>query len=318
MNIIKMSGGLERQLFQYALYMKFESMGVETKFDDINDYRDERTRPIMLSVFNIDYPRATWDEIVKYTDQSRDIGPRLRRMFKGAKTNIYTEDGFFDPKVLEQRDKYIEGKFMSQKYFEDILPEVKKAYTFPDVGNLTLTPRSNKDFLIYYNEIVNSYSVGIHIRRSDSRFNEELYRDICTNEYYSGAIKYITERVPEAKFFVFSNEPKWVKGWLKDIVMSQVSEGMTHDDINELRKNFVLVEASDEYTSYLDLFLLGKCKHNILSNSSFSWWGAWMNDHDDKIVIAPNIWLNGVDSRHIYTEGMVLINSKGKVEKKIH
>ena len=173
-------------------------------------------------------------------------------------------------------------------------------------------------YLIYYNEIVNSYSVGIHIRRSDSRFNEELYRDICTNEYYSGAIKYITERVPEAKFFVFSNEPKWVKGWLKDIVMSQVSEGMTHDDINELRKNFVLVEASDEYTSYLDLFLLSKCKHNVLSNSSFSWWGAWMNDHDDKIVIAPNIWLNGVDSRHIYTEGMVLINSKGKVEKKIH
>ena len=124
MNIIRVSGGLERQLFQYALYMKFESMGVETKFDDINEFRDERTRPIMLSVFNIDYPRATWDEIVRYTDQSRDLGPRLRRLFGKTHTNIYSENGFYDPEVLNQRDTYIEGKFMSQKYFEDILPHV--------------------------------------------------------------------------------------------------------------------------------------------------------------------------------------------------
>ncbi len=318
MNIIRMSGGLERQLFQYALYLKFDSMGIETKFDDINEYRDERTRPIMLSVFNIDYPRATWDEIVQYTDQSRDIGPRLRRMFTGAKTRIYQEKGIYDPDVLEQRDIYIEGKFMSQKYFEDILPQVHEVYSFPDIGDIALTPHSNKDFLIYYNDIMNTESVGVHIRRSDSRFNEELYQNICTNEYYEGAIRYITERVPDARFFVFSNEPKWVKGWLKEIIMSQVTDGMTHDKINELRKKFTLVEANDELTSYLDMFLLSKCKHNILSNSSFSWWGAWMNDHSDKIVVAPNRWLNGVDCEHIYTEGMVLVNPKGRVERKIH
>ncbi|MCR4851777.1 MAG: alpha-1,2-fucosyltransferase [Lachnospiraceae bacterium] len=317
MNIIRMSGGLERQLFQYALYMKFESMGVETKFDDINEFRDERTRPIMLSVFNIDYPRATWDEIVRYTDQSRDLGPRLRRMFGKTHTNIYSENGFYDPEVLNQRDTYIEGKFMSQKYFEDILPHVHEVYSFPDIGDIALTPHSNKDFLIYYNDIVNSNSVGIHIRRSDSRYNEELYRDICTNEYYEGAIKYINERVPDARFFVFSNEPKWVKGWLKEIIMSQVTDDMTHDEINELRRRFTLVEANDELTSYLDMFLLSKCRHNILSNSSFSWWGAWMNEHDDKIVIAPNTWINGEDCEHIYTEGMVLINPKGRVDRKI-
>ena len=66
MNIIRMSGGLERQLFQYALYLKFESMGIETKFDDINDYRDERTRPIMLSVFNIDCICDTRIDTVRY------------------------------------------------------------------------------------------------------------------------------------------------------------------------------------------------------------------------------------------------------------
>ena len=92
---------------------------------------------------------------------------------------------------------------------------------------------------------------------------------------------------------------------------------MTNDDIRKLRDRFILIEANDEYTSYLDMFLLSKCKHNILSNSSFSWWGAWINDNPDKIVIAPNTWLNGVDSSEIYTEGMVLINPKGRVERRV-
>ena len=78
-----------------------------------------------------------------------------------------------------------------------------------------------------------------------------------------------------------------------------------------------MAEANDEYTAYLDMFLLSQCKHNIISNSSFGWWGAWMNENPEKITIAPNVWLNGVDSTDIFTEGMILINSKGRVEKKV-
>lgn len=317
MNIIRMSGGLERQMFQYAFYLKLLSLGREVKFDDINEYRDELTRPIMLSVFNIDYPRATWDEITAYTDQSRDLSARIRRFFGKVHRKVVKEEGFYDPSMLEQDDVYIDGKFMSQKYFEDILPQVKEVYTFPDIENLSLTPRANENFLIYYDAIMKSDSVGIHIRRSDSRYNEELYQNICTKEYYGTAIKYVVERYPDAKFFVFSNEPKWIKGWLKDIVMTQISEGMSRDEIMELRKKFVLVEANDEYTSYLDMFLLSKCKHNILSNSSFSWWGGWMNENPEKILIAPSPWLNGVDCSDIYTDGMILVNSKGRVEKRV-
>ena len=317
MNIIRMSGGLERQMFQYAFYLKLLSLGREVKFDDINEYRDELTRPIMLSVFDIDYPRATWEEIVAYTDQSRELKDRFRRLFGKVRRNVIKENGFYDPAIMEQDNVYIDGKFMSQKYFEDILSEVKQVYTFPEIENLSLPPKANENFLIYYDEIMKSNSVGIHIRRSDSRYNEELYKDICTKEYYGAAIKYIVERYPDAKFFVFSNEPKWIKGWLKEIVMTQISEGMTKDEMTELRKRFVLVEANDEYTSYLDMFLLSKCKHNILSNSSFSWWGGWLNDNPDKILIAPSQWLNGVDCSDIYTEGMILINSKGRVDKKV-
>lgn len=292
-------------------------MGREVKFDDINEYQDDRTRPIMLSVFNIDYPRATWDEINRYTDGSTTTWARIRKLLRGKKTNIYKEQGFYDPKVLENDDIYLDGKFMSQKYFADILDTVHKVYSFPQIDALSLPPRANENFLIYYDEIMKTQSIGLHIRRSDSRFNEELYENICTVEYYQEAIKYILEREPSAKIFVFSNEPKWIKSLIKEILKGFVNKDMSPEELKTIRDRFVVVEANDEYTSYLDLFLLSKCKHNILSNSSFSWWGAWLNEHPNKIAIAPSTWINGVDSSEIYTEGMVLINAKGRVERKV-
>ena len=100
MIIIRMSGGLERQMFQYALYMKLTAMGREVKFDDINEYRDEKAKPIMLSVFGLTYPRATWDEINAFTDGSTKLWARLRRIFGRRRTNIYREKGYYDPQVL--------------------------------------------------------------------------------------------------------------------------------------------------------------------------------------------------------------------------
>ncbi len=317
MNIIRMSGGIERQMFQYALYLKLTSMGREVKFDDINEYQDEHVRPIMLSVFDITYPRATWDEINRYTDGAMTIGARIRKFFRGRKTNIYKEKGFYDPKVLENDDVYLDGLFMSQKYFEDILPEVHRVFSFPSIENVSLMPRANENFLIYYNDIMTKMSVGLQIRRSDSRLDEEKYQNICTDEYYRAAVNYILERYPDATFFVFSNEPKWVKGWLRQIIKGMIKPEMTNQDIRELRDRFILVEANDEYTAYLDMFLLSKCQHNILSNSTFGWWGAWMNENPKKIVVAPSIWVNGENSEDIYTSGMVLVNSKGRVEKTI-
>lgn len=317
MNIIRMSGGLERQMFQYALYLKLTHMGREVKMDDLTEHKVDRTRPIMLSVFNIDYPSATQEEIWLLAGHKGEDRRARRKAFHDSKQRIYEEDGFFDPKILELDDMYLDGKFMSQKYFEDILDEVKATYRFPSIENLSLTPKANQNFLIYYDAITRSNAVGLHIRRSDSRYNEELYQNICTTEYYHTAISYILERVPDAKFFVFSNEPKWIKTWMKEIIRSFISEDMTDEDIRALRDRFMLVEANDEYTSYLDMFLLSQCRHNIISNSSFSWWGAWINENPNQIVVAPSTWLNGVDSNDLYTEGMVLVNPKGRVDHKV-
>lgn len=317
MIIIRMSGGLERQMFQYALYIKLLEMGREVKFDDISEPGDEKTMPIRLSVFGIEYPRATVEEINRYLDKDDRFKIKLKQLFVGRKANVYREKGFFDPEVLKLDDVYLEGKFMSQKYFEDVLPKVRDIYSFPPVESLSLPPKANENFLIYYDEIMNSDSVSIHIRRSDSRYNEELYANICTIEYYQGAISYILERYPDAKFYIFSNEPKWIKGVLKEILLGFVNKDMPNAEIRAFTDRFQIMEANDEYTSHLDMYLLSQCHHNILSNSSFSWWGAWMNDHKNKTVIAPSLWVNGTYSEDIYTPGMVLVNSKGRVEKKV-
>ena len=314
MNIIRMSGGLGNQMFQYALYMKLKSMGKEVKFDDINEYRGEKARPIMLAAFGVDYPRATWDEITAFTDGSMDPMKRVRRKLFGRRAIEYTEQGFYDPKVLEFESMYLRGNFQSQKYFEDILDEVKAVYCFPELEDMRLPEKLHQTTAHWLDEIGQSESVGLHMYRGDSRNNEELYDGICTEQYYEGAVRYMQDKRPDAKFFIFSNEPKWVKNWVISLMKSQIEEGMSREEIRNLEKRFILVQANTEYTAYLDLFLMSKCKHNIISNSCFSWWAAWMNRNPDKLVAAPNHWVNGVEDRDIYTKGMTLIDERGRVE----
>ena len=317
MNIIRMSGGLGNQMFQYALYMKLRSMGKEVKFDDINEYRHDNARPIMLSVFGIDIPRASWDEINKFIDGSMDFVKRIRRGLFGRKIIEYVEEGFYDPKVLSFDDMYLRGSFQSDKYFAGIEEEIRNAYRFPNLETMHLPDKLYQVTSECMEQIENTMSVSIHMRRSDSREDEELYEGICTEKYYEGAVRFIQERYPEAVFYIFSNEPKWVKSWVDNLIQSQIKEDMEPWEIQALQQRFVMVEANTEYTGYLDMQLMTKCKHNIISNSTFSWWGAWLNENQDKIVIAPDKWKNNVESDDIYTAGMVLINEKGRVNRTV-
>lgn len=317
MNIIRMSGGLGNQMFQYALYMKLKSLGKEVKFDDINEYRHDNAKPIMLSVFRIEIPRASWDEINAFTDGSMKFIKRIRRKLFGRRSIEYNEEGFYDPKVLSFDSMYLRGGFQSEKYFKDIEQEVRDTYKFSALETMHLPENLYEVTKECLDKIESTMSVSLHMRRSDSRPDEELYEGICTEQYYEGAVRYIQERYPDAVFYIFSNEPKWVKSWVDNLIGSLVKEDMTAEEIEKLNKKFVMVEANTEYTGYLDMQLVTRCKHNIISNSSFSWWGAWLNDNPDKIVIAPDKWKNDVESDDIYTKGMVLINAKGRVKRTV-
>lgn len=317
MNIIRMSGGLANQMFQYALYLKLRSMGKEVKFDDINEYRSESTRPIMLALFGIDYPRADWEEITAFTDGSMEPLKRIRRKIFGRRAVEYYEKGFYDPQVLSFDSMYLRGEFKSEKYFEDIRDQVRETYRFPELEEMHLPEKLHQSTRVCLDAIESTEAVGIHMYRSDSRLDEELYEGICTERYYEGAVRFIQERCPDAYFYIFSNEPKWVKNWAEQLIASQLKEGMNRQEIEDLKAHFIMVEANTEYTGYLDMMLMSKCRHNIISNSSFSWWAAWLNDNPDKMVVAPDKWVNEKDCEDVYTKGMVLINSKGRVSRTV-
>ena len=297
MNVIRMSGGIGNQMFQYALYLKLRSLGKEVKFDDVTEYALDNARPVMLWVFGIDYPKVTREELVKMTDAAMDLGSRLRRKVFGRKSAAYYEKPMeFDGAVLELDNAYLCGCFQSEKYFKDIEGVVRNAFRFRQDA----VPKELEDMVREYGrQMKDSVSVSVHVRRGDYLDAAQVYGGICTEAYYDGAVAYLMERYPEARFFVFSNDAEWARRWCveKD---GKWGEG-----------RFVAVEGTTEENGYVDLMLMGMCRHHIIANSSFSWWGAWLNPGADKCVVAPGKWLNTCECRDVFTEGMVRVDAEG-------
>ncbi len=298
MNIIRMSGGIGNQMFQYALYLKLVSLGKEVKFDDVTEYELDNARPIMLSVFDIEYPKATRKELVEMTDAAMDFASRVRRKLLGRKSGEYHEASVdYDEKVLEMEDAYLCGGFQSERYFKDIERQVRETYQF---RNVRIPEDIKGQIEEYERRIKEGQSVGIHIRRGDYLDSADVYGGICTDAYYNKAIQYMMKKYDYPQFFVFTNDSFWAEKWC------EVRE-------RELGKPFTAVKGTNEETGYIDLMLMSKCKAHIIANSSFSWWGAWLNDSPEKRVVAPSKWLNTYECHDIYTPDMIRITSSGKI-----
>lgn len=119
-------------------------------------------------------------------------------------------------------------------------------------------------------------AVSLHVRRGDYATLPEVtsYHGICGQTYYRKAVQYMKSKVPDARFFVFSDDPAWCRQSLEG------SGAMT------------IVEPSDSAAE--DMYLMSLCRHHIVTNSSFSWWGAWLNLRSDKVVIAPKLWISPI------------------------
>ncbi len=298
MIIIRMTGGLGNQMFQYALYLKLCSMGREVKFDDITEYELDNARPVMLWAFGLTYPRADQEEINKITDGFLKLSHRIRRKLFGRKSLEYQEKNCnYDPQVLQRDPAYLTGYFQSEKYFMDVEEQVRRAFTFSEgiwKGQDEEIRRKMQNFL---GQIQGCESVSVHVRRGDYLEKEEIYGGICTEAYYKSAIEYMQRKRKESRFFLFSNDPEWVREW--------VNANYRGDN------RFVIIEGTQEETGYLDLFLMSRCKNHIIANSSFSWWGAWLDENPRKRVIAPAKWANNQEFVDIYWEGMIKITAEG-------
>ena len=277
--VIQLSGGMGNQMFQYALYLQLKALGKNVKIDDKTEYEGRNARPIRLSVFDAKYATPTETEMKCLTDSYLDLCSKIRRKLTGRKTAEYMEKSqLFDSSVLEKDRAYLVGWWQSEKYFADIRDEVRKAFVFKSIE---LSEKMKE----YEKQMQESNSVSVHIRRGDYLDVDEVYGGICTKEYYEKAMKRMKEEIPDGRFFIFTNDVPWVK------------EHMAGE-------NITVVEGNDEDAGYIDMYLMTQCKHYILANSSFSWWGCYLNPSNDKKVIAPKTWANGRDCRDVYTDDM--------------
>lgn len=272
-DIVKIMGGLGNQMFQYALYRSLQERGYKAKVD-IQSFIGYK-RPFELkNVFpnvKIEIDEQHKYDSYKYVNNTHELYQEK-------------ENGVFDNNVLRLEDCSIFGYWQTEKYFNNIDSIIRKEFTF-SIHEQTLARLAD-------NLKNDSTSVSVHIRRGDYLETPDLYCNICTLQYYKKAISYICNEIDNPHFYVFSDDIEWVKEKLK------IAGAF-----------YVIPQMFEEYHNWYDMYLMSCCKHNIIANSSFSWWGAWLNPNKKKMVICPNRWLNGEDTRDIWCDSWTKITT---------
>lgn len=270
MLIVKIYGGLANQMFQYSLYKSLLHKKIEVYTDTISfipswgfdDVSLKNTFP------NVSVNDAEVD-LIKQFSSDRSILSRLRKFLGLHKKTHYFEPTYhYNLGVFAlNSDYYIEGYWQTEKYFIDIQEEIRKDFIFKK-----FLDQKNIDLL---NILENEVSVSIHVRKGLD-YKKSITNGTCEIDYYNKAIDLIKEKVKNPRFFVFTDNKEWVK------------EMFTHFEYTLVDWNPV-----SGPSNYLDMQLMSHCKHNIIANSSYSWWGAWLNPSKEKVVIAPAKWYMG-------------------------
>lgn len=261
---INVIGGLGNQMFQIALCEAMRQKGIEAALDlsQIGDYIKDRNWDYAGSVFNVKYPVNNINKLIW----------RLR--FHLNKCYTEHEDGIFDRQVFSLKNKYLYGYWQSYKYFDFCPDSIRRIFTYPE-------DKLNSETKTIATQIKNTpTSISLHIRLGDYLQYPEIFGGICTEEYYDRAIAYFKEKYHEPKFFVFSNDKDYIKKYLND-------------------SSFIVVDCNNDKNAWQDMYLMSQCNHNIIANSSFSWWGAYLNQNEEQEVVAPKKWLNTYEMKDI-------------------
>lgn len=269
MIIINLKGGLGNQLFQYSCARSIAIRNKDILKLDTTGYSQhngiDTIRHYALSPFNIKEEFATPEEIKKLKYPYGIISKGIR-LFKSKILRQFNIG--YNNKILKKRKSfYLDGFFNTEKYFYDnrnvILDDLKLR------SGLGVTAKKILD-----NISKSANSVSLHIRRGDY-VNDRItnrFHGTCSIDYYKKAIDFLINKIGnDITIFIFSDDIAWAKE-------------------NVIFPYPLIFVSSPEIPDYEELILMSKCKHNIIANSSFSWWGAWLNENDGKIVIAPKRW----------------------------
>ena len=277
--IIRFKGGLGNQMFQYAMYCKQKHLGKQV-CADVSAYteREECMPFVLCDVFPQISLQLVKDEEAAYylaAQNKKNILDKVIAAFWWQERDYTSEkeNGVFDKRVFSLKKGFLDGYWQTEKYFSDIREEVLKDFQFK-VADSSLKKYADK---------IRDNSVSVHVRRGDYLNFPDIYGGICGMDYYKKAMDFFCEKNPETVFYVFSDDKEWIQKAFREY-------------------NAVVVEKDffSDYEDWYDMYLMSQCNHNIIANSSFSWWGAWLNQMKNKKVISPGKWFNGEKTSDIW------------------
>ncbi len=269
MFVARIIGGLGNQMFQYAM-----ARAVSLRLDvplklDIAGFKTYKLHSYGLNHFNLAGSVADKNEYI--VGNSKKLLDRMRAGLNLVKRlENFQENGLkFDASVFALKDDtYLDGYWQSERYFSDFEQTIRDDFSF-----MIPADKGNQECLDQINSV---HAVSIHIRRGDYVSNPAVnaIHGICDLDYYQRAIQFLRARIQSnaLHFFIFSDDPEWVR---ENVNFGSATTFVSHNDATR---------------NYEDMRLMSACKHHIIANSSFSWWGAWLNGNPDKIVVAPKQW----------------------------
>lgn len=284
MKIVSMGAGLGNQMFEYAFYTYLCSLypNEEIKIDSKYAFPLAHNGIELFDIFSLEAEEATETEVLKLTGgyglngENINCQSSLRKFIREIKNRIikcpetmriqadYTEyyEDFFD--VDENQSVYYLGPFANYLYFSKIQERIKQIYCFPPILD-----KSN----LYYKQLIEKCnSVSVHVRRGDYITNGI---ELVPSDFYTKAMCIMKKKVENPTFFIFSDDVAYVRELF--------------DDGNR----YIFVVGNSGRDSFRDMQLMSLCRHNIIANSTFSFWGAFLNSNSEKIVIAPNMTFTG-------------------------
>ena len=285
MVLVEMTGGLGNQMFQYALYRKLLELNKDVYLDTSFFRSGQKLREFELERFALELrvmPDREIDRLRGYSYQS-SFFKKLRFKLCSAKLSVYQDKiEYFQPAIFEMDDVYLQGYWQNEKYFADIRDTIKQELFFEPEMSI-----QKKKCL---ERMQNENSVSVHIRRGDylDPQNQKVYGNICTADYYKDAVTYIREQISNPVFIVFSDDMDYAKTLING------------DDVCYIDKD----EKEDVYT---DMYLMTQCRHHIIANSTFSWWGAWLTENEETITVCPERWFANHDQADVACDRWIRI-----------
>ena len=255
---VRIFGGLGNQMFQYAAGRALaEKKGVKLMLDT-SFFKTNKEREFMLDKFNISGEVTISSKLAIFNSK---IVRKIMSIVKFPKRYYRNYSTVFDDRFFDLPENvYIDGYFQSEKYFADIEDVLRNEFA--------LSFQVSEEFKIWKEKIENSNSISIHVRRGDYLLKKNIVKHgVLGVDYYKKAVSEMEGNVGNPQFFIFSDDKHWC-----------------NEKIVPITNNGCVINIKSENRDVEELLLMSSCKHNIVANSSYSWWGAWLNKNKNKIV----------------------------------